>query len=520
MSDDAERAATASRRRPRRRAARTTSGSRDLRATYPPKAGENRGARDAHPECDLGTGGRSGPGPPEWGACSFVESVMVLTFPHGLRPRRAGAAFEHEHVTEILGAGHEGFAGSRLRRRDGSVYARSMRRYVKAIAALLLLGVSGPRHSRRAIPSGGRSTARRSTTCRRTSSCSPTPGCAPTGRRPASSSCSSMARRSARSAILDVEAGRERIAHRRTSSTGASRRAYFLDNGDLLLCGPTSGPEPSEARPEAGRFTGVHVGAARAVRRSSRSRSASSCWEGMATSDRVDAHRVEPLRHRLHRRRLADRVVNGISEIWTGDVRYDDGRASLVGRRARVERRPSSPIAVLEVQGFRGRGDRELIFTAYALPGRRGHGRRPRRRGVGARTTRTARSTRRRRASRRTAPAVLVERDLDSTAEPGPARHLAPPARRQTAWIGVSRTSTATAAATTRRTRRVSPDGKTHRVPALDRRDVEGEGRGLLLFDLAASGRAPARPTRLRPPRETLLGPTAPRCRAPRLKVR
>jgi len=34
-------------------------------------------------------------------------------------------------------------------------------------------------------------------------------------------------------------------------------RAHYLPTGDLLLCGPTSGPRPSDTRPEAGRFTGV-----------------------------------------------------------------------------------------------------------------------------------------------------------------------------------------------------------------------------------------------------------------------
>jgi len=41
-----------------------------------------------------------------------------------------------------------------------------------------------------------------------------------------------------------------------TNHQGFSR-AHLLGNGDILLCGPTSGPRPTPRRPEAGRFNGV-----------------------------------------------------------------------------------------------------------------------------------------------------------------------------------------------------------------------------------------------------------------------
>jgi len=49
-------------------------------------------------------------------------------------------------------------------------------------------------------------------------------------------------------AILDVTTGRKRVVTDHFEHRGISR-AYFLHNGDLLLCGPTSGPAPSPDNP-------------------------------------------------------------------------------------------------------------------------------------------------------------------------------------------------------------------------------------------------------------------------------
>jgi hypothetical protein len=59
----------------------------------------------------------------------------------------------------------------------------------------------------------------------------------------------------------------------------------------------------------------------------------------------------------------------------------------------------------------------------------------------------------------------------------------------------------------------VSPDGTRVAFQLSIDGDVEGEGRGLLLFDLAASGRAPARPLGIRPSPESLVGPVCPPAR-------
>jgi hypothetical protein len=92
------------------------------------------------------------------------------------------------------------------------------------------------------------------------------------------------------------------------------------------------------------------------------------CWEGMATSDvspriawnRSDIDYTDP--------DLVSRVVNGISEIWTGELRYEDERVLLENVDLVIDRTAVSPLAVLEVQDFRA-GTDELIFTAYAYEG-------------------------------------------------------------------------------------------------------------------------------------------------------
>src|SRR5262249_23474528 len=145
-------------------------------------------------------------------------------------------------------------------------------------------------------------------------------------------------------------------------------RAYYLHNGDLILCGPTSGPEPSDAQPEAGRFTGV-MSVLRKPYTGTLQPLGMPCWEGIAPSRR--SNRIAWNRSDIDYTDtdLAQRVVNGVSEIWTGVVRYDDGKAHLADVERVVDRSEVSPIAVLEAQGFRGKRDREVMFTAYAFQG-------------------------------------------------------------------------------------------------------------------------------------------------------
>jgi hypothetical protein len=142
-------------------------------------------------------------------------------------------------------------------------------------------------------------------------------------------------------------------------------RAYYLSNGDLLLCGPTSGPLPSAEAPEAGRFTGV-MSILEAPFDEPPRMLGMPCWEGMATSrtsmriawNRSDIDYTDP--------DLARRVINGITEIWTGEIRDLDGRPVIADVRKVLDRDAFGSLAVFEVQGFRPPADDELILTAYA----------------------------------------------------------------------------------------------------------------------------------------------------------
>jgi hypothetical protein len=167
--------------------------------------------------------------------------------------------------------------------------------------------------------------------------------------------------------IADVETGETRNLTAGFDHRGFSR-AYYLSNGDLLLCGPTSGPEPSADRPEAGRFNGV-MSVLRAPFDGPPEALGVSCWEGMATSrssmriawNRSDIDYTDS--------DLVDRVVNGITEVWIGEIRDVDGRATVVDARKVLDRDAFGALAVFEVQGFRPPDDRELILTAYAYQG-------------------------------------------------------------------------------------------------------------------------------------------------------
>jgi hypothetical protein len=167
---------------------------------------------------------------------------------------------------------------------------------------------------------------------------------------------------------IDVATGGIRRLTRHFPHRGFTR-AQYLKNGDILLCGPTSGPQPSAARPEAGRFTAVASVLRSAYPRRPPQPLGIPCWEGIVASrqsmriawNRSDIDYTDD--------DLFARVIFGISELWTGRIRFIDGRATLVDVAQRADRTAVSPIAVLEAQAFRPRAEHELIFTAYAHQG-------------------------------------------------------------------------------------------------------------------------------------------------------
>lgn len=304
---------------------------------------------------------------------------------------------------------------------------------------------------------------------------------------------------------LDVATGVTRRLTGGFEHIGFSR-AHYLPTGDVLLCGPTSGPLPSDTRPEAGRFTGV-MSAFLAPFEKPPQPLGISCWEGLASSDaslriawnRSDIDYTDP--------DLVDRVVYGISEIWTGELRYEDDRVSLVNVARAIDRTAVSPIAVLEVQDFRA-GTDELIFTAYAHEGGEVMG-------VDLSTgvvTNYSQSSVYEEAES-VAPDgawVLVERDLESNAIPGPLDIWLLPLDGSEAWDRLTHFNRYRGGWYASNPA-VSPDGRHFAFQLSIDGDVEGEGRGLLLFDIGQSGRAPARPIGIGPIGRTFRE-AAPRC--------
>ena len=268
-------------------------------------------------------------------------------------------------------------------------------------------------------------------------------------------------------------------------------RAQYLRNGDVLLCGPTSGPQPSEQRPEAGRFTGVMSVLRAKYPNRPPQQLGLPCWEGLATSsqgariawNRSDIDYTSP--------NLVDRVVYGISEIWTGELRLLRDRVIVTDVARAVDRTAVSPIAVIEAQGFRPRAERELVFTAYAHQGGEVMGV-----DLSTGAVRNYSNSPVYEEAEGVAPdgkSVLVERDLESTAIPGPLD----------IWqLSLDGSSTFRRLTYFNRYRggyyasnpTWSKDGRSFAFQLSIDGDTEGEGAGLLIFDIDrfdASGAAP-----------------------------
>jgi dipeptidyl aminopeptidase/acylaminoacyl peptidase len=255
--------------------------------------------------------------------------------------------------------------------------------------------------------------------------------------------------------IVDADTGRTRNVTGGFEHHGFSRSAY-LANGDLLLCGPTSGPQPSGERPEAGRFTGV-MSVLRAPFDGEPEPLGVPCWEGIAAArssmriawNRSDIDYTDS--------DLTDRVVNGITEIWTGEIRDVDGRAAIVDARKVLDRDAFGSLAVFEVQAFRPPQERELILTAYEeAEGIDPDGR-----------------------------AVYVERDTAySGIEPG-ALDIWRLELEDGSWERVTHFNRYAPYYASNPT--VSPDGRTLAFQLSIDGDTEGEGDGILLLDLATT---------------------------------
>lgn len=155
---------------------------------------------------------------------------------------------------------------------------------------------------------------------------------------------------------------------RRTNLTGRFKsfgflRAYSLHSGDILLCGPDRVPS-NAGTPEAGRFDGKLF-----VLRKPFTRSpvplGRPCWEGLAVSRRSD--RIAWNESTIDFTQPNQEFVVGKSEIWMGDITKGKNGAPRLTSVRRVATRQDfdSKLAPIEVQDFRGPGEKELLLTAY-----------------------------------------------------------------------------------------------------------------------------------------------------------
>lgn len=144
-------------------------------------------------------------------------------------------------------------------------------------------------------------------------------------------------------------------------------RVHHLSNGDLILCGPVARDSESDD-PEEGRFDGV-LWILRRPFDGVPVPLGEPCWEGIAAA-----------RHRLRvawARSSIDYTTWGVvfqalfgpSELWIGDVDYEQGTPSLVRRRRLLERSDVARLSVLEAQDFRPPAEDELLFTAFNYRG-------------------------------------------------------------------------------------------------------------------------------------------------------
>lgn len=261
-------------------------------------------------------------------------------------------------------------------------------------------------------------------------------------------------------------------------------RAQFLSNGDIVLCGPTSGPLPTDDRPEAGRFMAT-MQILVAPFDGEPQTLGIPCWEAVVAAD--TGMRVAWNRSDIDytASNLAERVIWGVSEIWTGTLTTDgDGDYSMGDVELAIAREAISPIAILEVKNFRPPDDDELIFTAYAYEGGQVMG-------VHLETgevTDYSQSVLFDEGAGIAADGsfALVEHDMENAATPGELDIWWLSLDGEARWERLTFFNAYRDRPFYASNPAVSPDGQTMAFQLSIDEEVEGEGQGILLFDLTA----------------------------------
>lgn len=138
-------------------------------------------------------------------------------------------------------------------------------------------------------------------------------------------------------------------------------RALYLSNGDILLSGArefdAKNPWPSRNQRAELWVLGKDLS-------SPPTPLGERCSEGPAVSRR-HMHIAWTVGHGQY----PDRLPEGVDQIWTAELTYENGKPKLVNRKKLLDNRDLPFKCGLETQNFRPPEEKELIFTAYGYRG-------------------------------------------------------------------------------------------------------------------------------------------------------
>ena len=138
-------------------------------------------------------------------------------------------------------------------------------------------------------------------------------------------------------------------------------RALYLANGDVLLSGAKSfdADKPMPSRGSEAELWILDKSFTRPP-----VRLGEKCSEGPAVS-RKNMRIAWTVDHGDYK----DRIPEGVSQIWTGDIEYKDGVPRLVNKKLVLDSSTLPFKCNLETQNFRPPDEKELTFSAYGYQG-------------------------------------------------------------------------------------------------------------------------------------------------------
>ncbi|MCX5769736.1 MAG: hypothetical protein NTZ09_05625 [Candidatus Hydrogenedentes bacterium] len=138
-------------------------------------------------------------------------------------------------------------------------------------------------------------------------------------------------------------------------------RALYLPNGDVLLSGAKTfdADDPMDSRNTNAELWVLDKSFTRPP-----VRLGEKCSEGPAVS-RKNMRIAWTVDHGDYE----DRVPEGVSQIWTGDIEYKDGVPRLVNKKLVLDSSTLPFKCNLETQNFRPPDEKELTFSAYGYQG-------------------------------------------------------------------------------------------------------------------------------------------------------